>query len=136
MLVIRRRSVMAWARPLVLGAGLGALILGGGGRLAMRGITLWEGRPHQFSARGTLTVLGFGAAFGLIGAGLRAALDVAAERWRPAGISRRARAAALAVACFALALLVLTPLTVHRLVLFPPVVALYVLALEGCWRPP
>ena len=119
---------------LALGAGLGALILGGGGRLAMRGITLWEGRAHQFSVRGTLTVLGFGAAFGILGAGLRAALDAAAERWLPSRVPHWARTAAFAMICLALAVLMLTPLTVHRLVLFPPLVALYVLALEGCRR--
>src|SRR5881628_1137621 len=110
-----------WLLAFAPGASLGALILGGGGRLAMRGITLSEGRAHQFSTGGTLTVLGFGAAFGVLGAGLRAVLDVAAARWLPARAPRWVPTAAFALACLALTVLLLTPLTVHRLVLFPPV---------------
>jgi hypothetical protein len=100
----------------------------------MRGITLWEERAHQFSVGGTLSVMGWGAAFGVLGASLRAALDVAAERWFPKRAPRWLPSAVFAFACFAVALIVLTPLTTHRLGLFPPVVALYVVALDAAWR--
>jgi hypothetical protein len=124
------RGTHAWLAALVLGAVLGALVLGVGGRLAMRGISLWEGRPRQFTVAGTLTIVGFGAAFGTAAAGLRAALDLVFDRWVTARVPQATRAALFAAACLALAVLVLTPLTVHRLVLFPPVVALYVLLFE------
>ena len=128
------RRARLWMFALTLGAGLGALILGGGGRLAMRGITLWEGRTHLLSLGGTLSVIGYGVAFGVLGACLRAALDVAAERWVPVRAPGSAPSAVFAIVCLALAVLLLTPLTVHRLVLFPPLVVLYVIALEACWR--
>jgi hypothetical protein len=130
----QQRHAREWVLAFALGALLGALILGGGGRLAMRGITLWEDRPHQFTAGGTLSVLAFGAAFGVLGAGLRAAIDFAVRRWLPARAPRRAPGAAFAVVCLAIACVLLTPLTAHRLVLFPPVVVLYVVALERFWR--
>lgn len=128
------RRAVPWIFALALGAGLGALILGGGGRLAMRSITLWERRAHQFTAGGTLSVIGWGTGFGVLGASLRAALDVAAERWLPDRAPGWAPSAAFATVCLALAVLLLTPLTMHRLVLFPPLVVLYVSALEACWR--
>ena len=123
-----------WIFALALGAGLGAFILGAGGRLAMRVITLWEGRAHQLSVAGTLSVIGFGVAFGVLGAILRVALHAAAERWLPERAPHWTPEAAFALTCLAIAVLLLTPLTMHRLVLFPPLVALYVLAVEWCWR--
>ena len=123
-----------WMLVLAFGAALGALILGGGGRLAMRGITLWERRPHLFSASGTFSVIGFGAAFGVIGAALRLSLGVAAQRWRPAWAPGRVPTVAWSLLCFALAVLMLTPITVHRLVLFLPVVVAYLVAFERWWR--
>ena len=100
----------------------------------MRGITLWEGRARQFTIAGTLNVIGFGAMFGVAAATLRAALDAAGNHWRTRHLSRQVRSAIFAVTCLALAIVVLTPLTVHRLVLFPPVVALFLFAIEMCWR--
>ena len=44
-----------WGRSAATGALLGAAILGIGGRVAMRGVTLWEGRAHQFTLGGSLT---------------------------------------------------------------------------------
>jgi hypothetical protein len=68
---------------LALGTGLGALVLGSGGRLAMRGVTLWEHRPHLLSVNGTMTVFWWGAAFGLATGALRAGLDMVFDRWTP-----------------------------------------------------
>ena len=128
-----RPVLPAWIAASILGAALGALVLGVGGRLAMRGVSIWEGRARLLSVAGTLRVVAFGAAFGAAAGALRAAVDAAFDRW---GVRRgeSERTAVFAAASFALALVFLTPLTVHRLVLFPPVVALFVAALETAWR--
>ena len=44
----------------------GAAFLGAGTRVAMRGVALVEGRVPVWTLRGTLTVVGMGAAFGLV----------------------------------------------------------------------
>jgi predicted tellurium resistance membrane protein TerC len=113
-----------------LGAALGALVLGSGGRLAMRGVTLWEGRPHLFSVNGTLTVLIWGAGFGLAAGVLRAALDALFDRWAPRA-PRVARLTTHVVLCVGVALVLLTPWTVPRLVLFPPIVIVFLGAFEA-----
>lgn len=115
---------MSWGRSAATGALLGAAILGIGGRFAMRGVTLWEGRAHQFTLRGSLTVMAWGLGFGAL-AGLA---RPAAERWLPgSAITRRV---VFMAAMLGIALVILTPLTVPRLVLFPPVVLFFLLALE------
>lgn len=77
-------------RQLATGALLGLTILGPGGRLAMRGITLLEERAHQFMV-----------AFSLL--------------------------------CYGLAVVILTPLTVNRLLLFSPVIWTFILSLNLMW---
>ena len=64
---------------LALGTASGALLLGLGGRLAMRLFAVATGRPGAFSLRGTLTVVFAGAVAGLIGG----VLFWAVERWLP-----------------------------------------------------
>jgi hypothetical protein len=53
---------------LLLGAAIGALFLGAGGRIVMRLFALATARPPTFSARGTLTVVLYGAMAGGVGA--------------------------------------------------------------------
>jgi hypothetical protein len=118
----------------MLGTALGAGILGIGGRLAMRGITLWEGRLHLFTWRGTLAVIAWGAGLGLAAGLLRLAIDAAAERWFARRTGERVRALAFAAPCLAVMLILLTPWTVPRLVVFPPVVLCYLIAFESGWR--
>jgi hypothetical protein len=68
--------------------------------------------------------MAWGAGFGAL-AGLA---RVATERWlRGSGTIRRT---VFMATMLAIALVILTPLTVPRLVLFPPVVLLFLLALE------
>lgn len=55
-------------RQLITGTALGALILGGGGRLAMSAIAWRTGGASSFTLGGTLTVIGLGAASGAAGA--------------------------------------------------------------------
>jgi hypothetical protein len=127
-------AAQPWLARLVLGLVLGGVILGAGGRLAMRGITLWEERAHQFTPSGTLNVIAFGCIFGILGAALRLLLDALLDRWPIDWRSTRARDAAFALLCLALGVLILTPLTIHRLVLFLPLIVLYIVALERGWR--
>ncbi len=115
-------------RDLVGGAILGAIVLGVGGRLAMREITLVEGRAHIASVVGTLTVVAGGAGFGLIAGAVRAGVD----RWL-GGWPVRRRALLFAVLCVAIALTILTPWTVSRLALFTPLVLVFAAAFER-WR--
>lgn len=69
-----RRGWRPWIVAIAVGAVAGAIVLGVGSRLAMRGITLLEDRPREWSVGGTLRVVGFGALFGAIAALLRAIL--------------------------------------------------------------
>ena len=54
-------------RTLFLGAMLGALIIGGGGRVVMRLLALLIDRPTGFSIGGSLEVVAYGAFLGLGG---------------------------------------------------------------------
>jgi hypothetical protein len=114
------------AQLLIRGAVLGGVVLGLGGRLAMRGITLLEHRTPIWTVAGSLRVIGFGMAFGLVAAALRVGLGVIPPRLLP----RRHGTRAFAVLCLALALVGLTPITRFRLLVFLPVVALFIAAME------
>jgi hypothetical protein len=118
---------------LAIGTGLGALVLGSGGRLAMRGVTLWEHRPHLFSVNGTVTVFLWGAGFGLAAGALRVGLEMVFDRWTP-NLSRAARLTIFVVVCLGVTLVLLTPLTVPRLALFPPVVLMFIAGFEAAWQ--
>ena len=56
-----------WVLVPLLGAGLGVLILGIGGRVAMRGIAHATNVAPAFTLSGTMTVVGLGALSGLAG---------------------------------------------------------------------
>jgi len=118
---------------LTIGTGLGALVLGSGGRLAMRVVTLWEHRPHLFSVSGTVAVFLWGAGFGLAAGALRVGLEMAFDRWTPS-LSRTARLTIFVVVTLGGALAVLTPWTLPRLSLFPPVVLTFLVAFETLWQ--
>ena len=64
----------------VVGTGLGVLVLGGGGRIAMRAVALATDRPLLLSLGGTVTVLASGAAAGAAGGLLRAVSRTVAQR--------------------------------------------------------
>jgi hypothetical protein len=128
---------VSWRGALLLGALVGAVILGIGGRLAMRGVTLWEGRSHLFSLTGTLTVVAWGAGLGALAAILRATLEWGAARLaaRRGGHVVPGRSSAVWVAlAFAVALVLLTPWSPPRLALFPPVVGAFLWTLDAAWR--
>ena len=91
-----RSSARALIDELLLGAWLGLIVLGGGGRAVMRGIALATDAPSALTVGGTVTVLAAGAAAGAAGALLHA-LARAAAAWGAGGrtSARVARFAAL-----------------------------------------
>ena len=119
-----------WMLAIGLGLVLGALVLGGGGRFAMRGISLLEQRPRQWTLGGTLRVIAFGAGFGAVTGLLRAA----AATWLGPRVTARQETALFVALGLGLAVVGLTPLSRYRLALFLPVVALFLWALEHGWR--
>jgi len=93
------------ARELAIGAGVGLLVLGVGGRVAMRLIALRNGTPTGLTVGGTMTVVFLGLVSGVAGALLLALSDAAAAR-----LTRRRPAARPWVrrGAFALLLLLVT----------------------------
>ena len=75
-----RHETRALLREALIGAGLGLLILGAGGRAVMRAIALFAGAPAAISVGGTLTVLAAGAAAGAAGVLLHALSRMVATR--------------------------------------------------------
>jgi hypothetical protein len=92
-----RVAVEPWLFGVLLGTGVGLLVLGIGGRIAMRAIALANNTPPGFSVGGTSTVVFLGAASGLAGGLVYSLLHTLLPR-------RRLTRAAL----FALALVLLT----------------------------
>ncbi|HYU29279.1 MAG TPA: hypothetical protein VEK83_09645 [Gemmatimonadales bacterium] len=108
-----------WLRYSLIGAGVGAVVLGIGGRLAMRGIAVLSGAPPSFTFGGSLRVVLMGALSGLGGAWILKVLRFfLARRWLIQTL--------LFYAIIVLIMLRgLKPVDSQRLVLFLPVVLLY-----------
>jgi len=104
-MAVLRDRVRALAGEVLIGAGLGLLVLGGGGRAVMRAIALFGGAPPAVSVGGTVTVLAAGTAAGAAGALLHALSRAGAARiaGRRAGVR-----VAVHVALFAALLVLLT----------------------------
>ena len=122
-----RPSARDWLSLIVVGAVIGMLSLGIGGRIAMRIIALTAGAPPGWSVGGTITVVALGAASGALGAVIRlfSAWVVPGPRW-----------AETVVFAFALALLTLRglrPVQALPLALFASLVAAYGVMLETLW---
>jgi len=102
-----------------VGAGVGALVLGIGGRSAMRGIAILSGAPPSFSFGGSLRVVLLGALAGLVGGlillGLRALLP---KRWL-------IQTLLFYVIILLITLRGLRPIDAQRLMLFLPLVLAY-----------
>jgi hypothetical protein len=119
-------------RELAIGAGAGLLVLGAGGRVAMRLIALREGTPTGVTVGGTLTVVVLGLVSGVAGALLLALSDAAAGRLtrrRPGARpwTRRALFAALLLLVTLRGLRGSPPI---GLPMFLPLVVLYGVALD------
>ncbi|HYU08748.1 MAG TPA: hypothetical protein VEK77_05140 [Gemmatimonadales bacterium] len=108
-----------WLRYSLIGAGVGAVVLGIGGRLAMRGIAVLSGAPPSFTVGGSLRVVLMGALSGLGGAWILKILRFfLSKRWL-----------IQTILFYAIIVLItlrgLKPVDAQRLVLFLPVVLLY-----------
>lgn len=90
----RVRSLLS---ALLVGTATGALSLGVGGRLVMRGLALAAGRPPGFSLGGTFSVILSGAIAGFVGG----ALLLVAARFVP--LLLRFRGLIFGLFCYALA---------------------------------
>ena len=110
----RMRRNEPWLFALLLGAVVGLVVLGIGGRIAMRAIAIANGVPAGFSVGGTTTVVFLGLASG-VGGGLLYAL---LHRYVPR--PRLARSALFAVALVLLTLRGLRPIQPRALEWFMP----------------
>jgi hypothetical protein len=108
-----------WLLGLLLGAGVGFVVLGVGGRIAMRGIALANNTPSSSSVGGTATVVFLGAASGVGGGVLYALL----YRFLPQ--PRLLRSALFGVALVLLTLRGLRPIQPLALEWFMPVALAY-----------
>ena len=128
LVITRTRNL--WLTSALLGAALGGIVLGVGGRIAMRGMAIWENSPRIWSIEGTITVVGLGIVCGVIGGLLRTAL----ARWLPRRLPAWTQTALFSLIWFALGLRILSPIEPHRLVLFVPLIVLSLVVLEWRWR--
>jgi len=123
----RRPSGKDWFLAAALGLAIGTIVLGIGGRLAMRGIALVQGQAPGFTIGGTTTVVFLGAVCGLVGslifAGLRALMPG----------SRIVRGTLFWAILVLLTLRGLSPLDVPKLAFFLPLVIGYGTLLTVAW---
>ena len=124
----RRPSARDLISLILVGAAIGTLILGVGGRIAMRIIALDAGAPAGWSLGGAATVLALGAASGAAGAAIRllSAWLVPGPRW--------AETVVFGVIVALLTLRGLSPLQALSVALFAPLVLAYAVMLETLWR--
>jgi hypothetical protein len=116
---LRWRTVAGpWLFGFLLGAGVGLIVLGVGGRIAMRAIALANGTPPGFSIGGTTTVIFLGAVSGVGGGLLYALLHQLVRR-------RFVRGALFALALVLLTLLGLRPIQPRALEWFMPLTLVY-----------
>lgn len=122
-----RPSRKDWLVAALLGLVIGTVVLGIGGRLAMRGIALVQGRAPGFSIGGTMTVIFMGAVFGIIGS-----LIFAGTRALVPG-SRVVRGSLFWVILVLITLRGLSPLDVPKLAFFLPLILGYGTLLTAYW---
>lgn len=116
----RRRAVLEpWLFGLLLGGGVGLLVLGIAGRIAMRAIAVASNTPPGFSVGGTATVVFLGAASGLSGGLIYSLLHTVLPR------RRLVRSALFALALVLLTLRGLRPVQPLALSWFMPLALAY-----------
>ena len=120
----RRRA----AATLLTGAACGAIVLGLGGRLAMRVIALQSGSPGILTPSGTTTVVLAGVASGLGGALLHLVASAIARRIAPG--RPWVRRALFGILLVLVTLRGLHPVQPLPLALFGPLVILYAVVIE------
>jgi hypothetical protein len=117
-----------WIGGVIAGATLGALVLGVGGRAAMRGVAIVQEWPLYFSFGGSAMVVLMGAVAGASFAIVLLALQ---------SVPRLPHVVALLLfyaVVAAISLRVLQPLDRDRLVAFPPLVMLHVLSQQAAQK--
>jgi predicted benzoate:H+ symporter BenE len=87
-----------------------------------------QGTPAGFSVGGTMTVLMLGAANGAAGGVIRALTGIGGR------LPHAFRFLIFAAACLALGLRGIKPIDSDKLLVFMPVIVLYVAAMELAWR--
>jgi hypothetical protein len=123
----RRPSGKDWLFAVTLGLTIGTIVLGIGGRLAMRGIALAQGRAPGFTIGGTTTVVFLGAACGVIGS-----LIFAGTRALVPG-NRIIRGMLFWLILVLITLRGLSPLDVPKLAFFLPLILGYGTLLTTAW---
>ena len=114
---------------ILIGAGLGTLILGVGGRLAMHLIARITTGTGGFTVGGTLTVIGLGAASGALGGLILVAARPQFHRWTPS------TTIVYWVVLLTIVLRGLRPLEPLRLLIFMPLVLVFGIILQwATWR--
>ena len=123
----RRPSRKDWLFATALGLAIGTIVLGIGGRLAMRGIALVQGRAPGFTIGGTTTVVFVGAVCGVIGS-----LIFAGTRALVPG-NRIVRGMLFWLILVLITLRGLSPLDVPKLSFFLPLILGYGTLLTATW---
>jgi hypothetical protein len=116
-----------WRDGVLLGAALGAVILGAGGRVAMRAAALAVEQEPAFTIGGSATVVGAGTITGVAAAAYFLALGFIP------GMGRIAKTVAFWLGTLLLALAIIWPVNVRRLELFLPLAAAFNAALQFIW---
>lgn len=122
------KSRRPWFFGPLIGALIGLVVLGVGGRVAMRGIAMHDGAGGILTLQGTITVMLLGAASGAGGGIIRALLDIGDR------LPNSVRFSLFAVTCLAITLRGLNPLDLTRIIYFLPLVALYAVSLKTAWQ--
>jgi uncharacterized protein (DUF2062 family) len=123
-----RRRASEIARWSLIGALIGSVILGAGGRIAMYVIVRATGAVSGFTLGGTLTVVFMGALSGAAGG----AIHVITAWVRPTQHGMRMTLYALIM--LAITLRGLSPLSGLAVALFLPLVAAFMVTVESAWR--
>lgn len=119
-----------WRKALAIGVVTGFVILGLGGRIAMRLFALHTGARPGWTLGGTVTVIFMGVVSGVTGALIRAA----AAAWIPRRYPTAIGSIVFVIACLLLTLRGLNPVDGARLTYFLPVTVAYIIAFEMIWR--
>jgi len=125
---VRAAFFRRFATAVGLGAGIGALLLGVGGRLVMHLFALATAGTGSFTLQGSLSVVFTGAIAGAIGGALLALIDRFLPR-RPA-----MRAAVFVIICYIIATPGFRPPRALVFALFAPLFVVYGALLVMAWE--
>ena len=116
-----------WRDGVIFGAALGAVVLGVGGRIAMRLAAIAVEQEPEFTIGGSATVVGAGAIAGAGAAALFLVIGVVPR------LGRTGKTVAFWVGSLLIALAILWPVNQRRLELFLPLAAIFDAGLQFAW---